>query len=301
MIKLGALGDFIFSLGAMKAIRERHPGAHITLLTSKPFVDIAERSRYFNEILPAGRPRFYEVDQWINIFRRLNKGQFTRVYDLQMNDRTSLFYRLFIKKPEWVGAIKSASHYAAKQEWHGMHAFKRLQLMFQELGMEIKTPDVSWMTSDVSLFKIKRPYVLLVPGSAPAHPEKRWPALKYGALGLQLIRQGYNVVVLGTHADEEAVDRVIKSCPEAKSLCGQTSLYDIATLARDAAGAVGNDTGPSHLISIAGCPLVSLFSSASDPKLSAPIGPSVTIIQSDSLVDVAVDDVLKNLHLKAAA
>jgi ADP-heptose:LPS heptosyltransferase len=34
VIKLSALGDFILALPAMAAIRQKHPKAHITLLTT---------------------------------------------------------------------------------------------------------------------------------------------------------------------------------------------------------------------------------------------------------------------------
>ncbi|MGE3479724.1 MAG: glycosyltransferase family 9 protein, partial [Dongiaceae bacterium] len=36
IIKHGALGDFVQSLGAMASIRLHHPKAKITLLTTKP-------------------------------------------------------------------------------------------------------------------------------------------------------------------------------------------------------------------------------------------------------------------------
>ena len=36
IIKLSALGDFVLSLGAMRAVRDFHPSARITLLTTPP-------------------------------------------------------------------------------------------------------------------------------------------------------------------------------------------------------------------------------------------------------------------------
>jgi ADP-heptose:LPS heptosyltransferase len=300
VIKLSALGDFILALGAMQGIRRHHPDAHITLLTTRPFVDMAQRSGYFNAIETVTRAAFYDLPHWLKTFRFLNGGKFTRVYDLQLNDRTGFYYRLFLKKPEWSGVARGASHFYANPQWRQMHAFARHKAMMAELGIEARSPDLGWMASDVSLFQLKKPYVLLVPGSAPNWPEKRWPALRYGALGVKLMREGYDVAVLGTAAEQEVIDRVAKSCPGIKNLCGRTSLYDIATLARGAAGAVGNDTGPTHLIAMAGCPIVALFSGASEPALSAPVG-DVTIVQSDSLEDVSVDDVVKNFRPRAAA
>lgn len=300
VIKLSALGDFIIALGAMQAIRRHHPAAHITLLTTRPFVDVAQRSGYFDTIETDPRPAFYNLPRWAALFRFLNGGGFARVYDLQLNDRTGFYYRLFVKKPEWSGVVRGASHFYANPQWRQMHAFERHRQMLAELGITVTRPDLSWMAADISLFGLKTPFVLLIPGSAPTWPEKRWPALKYGALGLKLMRDGYDVAVLGTAAEQEVINRVVQSCPGIKDLSGRTSLYDIAALARQAAGAVGNDTGPTHLVAMAGCPVVALFSGASDPELSAPVG-EVIVIQSDALEDVSVDDVIQNFRPRAAA
>jgi ADP-heptose:LPS heptosyltransferase len=296
VIKLSALGDVILALGPMAAIRKAHPDAHITLLTMKPFVDIAQRSRYFDAIETESRAPFWNLAEGLRIFRFLNRGQFTRVYDLQMNDRTSLYYRLFLRKPEWSGILKGASHSYDDLGARALHAFERHKAVLARAGVAVEAPDLSWMTSDVSLFGLKSPYVLLVPGSAPAHPHKRWPALNYGALALRLMRDGYDVAVLGTASERDVIDRVVKSCPGCRDLSGKTSLYDIATLARGAAAAVGNDTGPMHLIGLVGCPAVSLFSGATDPARSAPVGRAVTVIQSDPIDGISVDDVIKNFH-----
>ncbi|HYD18656.1 MAG TPA: glycosyltransferase family 9 protein [Patescibacteria group bacterium] len=301
VIKLSALGDFIVALGSMAAIRRAHPGAHITLLTTRLFVDLAQRSGYFNEIIVDSRPKIYNVAGWLYLFKMLNRAPFDRVYDLQLNDRSAVYYRMMLKKPEWSGVVKGASHFYTNPEWRQMHAFQRHKAMLAELGMEVTIPDLSWMTSDISLFAPPKPYVLLIPGSAPRWPQKRWPALRYGALAMRLMREGYNVAVLGTAAEQEVIERVLKSAPGVIDLSGRTSLYDIATLARGAAGAVGNDTGPSHLVAMAGCPLVTLFSGVSHPELSSPVGDAVTIIQSDNLADISVDDVMKNFHPRGAA
>lgn len=301
VIKLSALGDFILALGSMQAIRRHHPEAHITLLTTRPFVDIAQRSRYFDAIEVDARPPFYALPGWVRLFRFFNGGKFSRVYDLQMNDRTKVYHGMFLKKPEWSGHLKGGALSCEKPALMQLHAFERHKIVLAKADIDVKIPDLSWMAADVSLFNIKKPYVLLVPGSAPAWPEKRWPALKYGALGLKLMRLGYDVAVLGTPSEQDVIDRVVKSCPGIHDLSGKTSLYDIATLARDAAGAVGNDTGPTHLIAMLGCPTISLFSHASHPDLSAPVGDAVTVIQSDRLDDVSVDDVMKNFHPRKEA
>ena len=91
IIKLGALGDFIIALGAMKAIRSHHPDAYITLLTTKPFASLAKKSNYVDEIQIDRSQKFYQLGKWIGLDQQLNNGKYDRVYDLQMNDRTRIY------------------------------------------------------------------------------------------------------------------------------------------------------------------------------------------------------------------
>ena len=303
VIKLSALGDVLIAMGAMAAIRRHHPDAHITFLTTRPFADMAQRSGYFNAVEVVTRARFYQLGAWLRLTRFLNAGHFDAVYDLQLNGRSGLYYKLMHKKPQWSGVAAGASHnYAAENPaWRQMHAFERHKTMLAQHGMAVSLPDIGWMRTDVSLLVPPSPYVLLMPGCAPQHMHKRWPAAKFAAVALKLQRQGYNVALIGTAAEHDAISRIKAVAPECADLSGRTSLYDIATLAMSAAGAVGNDTGPSHLVALAGCPIVTLFSGVTDPALSAPVGDEVTVIQSEDISGITVDDVMKALRLRNIA
>ena len=92
VIKLGALGDFVQSLAAMKQIREAHPDAHITLLTTPPFEALARASPYFNTVEPDGRPE--GIGETLALIRRLRGAGYDRVYDLQTSSRTNLYFQL---------------------------------------------------------------------------------------------------------------------------------------------------------------------------------------------------------------
>jgi len=98
-------------------------------------------------------------------------------------------------------------------------------------------------------------------------------------------------VVLGT-ASEQALGRQIAGAG-GLDLTGQTSLADIAELARGATIAVGNDTGPMHMAAAAGCRSIVLFSDASDPALCAPRGDHVLVIQVAMLAQLSVDEVAR--------
>ena len=50
VIKHSALGDFVLATASFQAIRRHHPGARIVLLTTEPFVALAEASGLFDDI-----------------------------------------------------------------------------------------------------------------------------------------------------------------------------------------------------------------------------------------------------------
>ena len=93
------------------------------------------------------------------------------------------------------------------------------------------------------------------------------------------------------------MDLIAEDCPQVLNLCGQTSLLEIAGLARRALLSVGNDSGPMHLIAGLGCPSVVLYSHASDPGLCGQRGPKVSYIRKPDLADVGVDEVMEALEL----
>lgn len=286
VIKLSALGDFILALGAMAAIRKHHPQAHITLLTTRAYADLGHQSGYFNDVIIDPRPKAYNLPGWFYLQRRL-KG-FTRVYDLQNNQRSAIYRSLFLGGAQWVGE---------NADMKSLHAFTRHQRALKAAGIDVTIPDISWLASDTSFVNLKKPYVLLMPGAAPQHPAKRWSATSYGALALKLERDGFQPVLIGTQADSDSTDRIKKICEGAVDLCGHTSLADIATLARGAAGAIGNDTGPMHLAALAGCKTLSLFClQESDPERSAPVGEKARVLASDQLDDISVSDVYTLFH-----
>jgi ADP-heptose:LPS heptosyltransferase len=233
----------------------------------------------------------------------LRQGNFDRVYDLQNNDRTALYLWLFgltkSKRPQWVGAARGASHRNQSPLRTAGHALDgHIQTLALAGINDVTLDDLSWVRTDSAHFGLPHPYILIVPGSAPEHPGKRWPAQSYGALARHLHGWGFTPVVIGT-MHEEALAKAIKTaCPETINLCSQTSLMDLVALARNAAGAIGNDTGPMHLIAPTRCPTIVLFSQQSDPARHAPQGVRVRAIQVDDLEKLGVDDLLQHISAR---
>ncbi len=293
VIKLGALGDFILAQAAFEAIRKHHADARIILLTTKAFSAMAGASPYFDDIWIDEKPKFWDIAGVLKLRRLLNSVPFHRVYDLQTSDRTGFYYRLFRNKPEWSGIVSGASHPDPTPDRSTVHSFELRVNQLHAAGIpHVPLADLSWMTGKKT-FSLPEKYVLLAPGCAPHRPEKKWPALNFAALAARLSSNGYTPVVIGGK-DEIDIARIIgSSTPDVIDLTTKTTLFDIADLARTAVAAIGNDTGPMHIIAAAGCPSLVLFSAASDPAHSSPRGKSVEVLQRESLDDLSVDEVEK--------
>lgn len=300
VIKLGALGDFIQALGPMAAIRRHHADAHITLLTTKAFETLARACGYFDDVWLDSRPKWHNVKGWLALRARFNDGSFVRVYDLQNNDRTSCYLKLFSPRPEWVGVAKGASHRNTSSERTKGNAFDgHVQTLALAGVKDVSVDRLEWMTGAQG-FELQTPYVLVVPGSAPSRPEKRWPQDCYAGLCKTLVVHGYTPVLIGTRDEQETLSAIQSSVPQVVNLCGQTKLTDIPALARSAYGAIGNDTGPMHLIAPTGCASIILFSKASNPKRHAPLGQHVITMQKPDLSNLSVDEVWKIFELQHA-
>lgn len=297
VIKLSALGDFIQALGPMKAIRDAHPDARITLLTTKPYAVLGKACGYFDAVWEDERPKPWHVRRTLKLRNRLRSGNFDRVYDLQTSDRSSSYFKMMGDQVKWSGIAKGCSHPHANPRRDFMHTLDRQAEQLEMAGIyNTPLPDLSWAESDLSCFRLDNRFALLVPGGAPHRADKRWPAEQYATLAEQLLERDIQPVMLGTAKEGAVLDEILDRCPSVKDLSGQTNFIEIAALARSAYVAIGNDTGPMHMISLAGCRSIVLYSSASDPALCGQRGPNVTILREDKLEDLPVARVVEALE-----
>ena len=300
VIKLGALGDFVLATGPFAAIRAAHPNEELVLLTSAPFAEFARSSGYFDEVWVDERPSRIALIAIQRLRRRLRRGRFYRVYDLQTSGRSSWYFRLMrgFMRPQWSGIAFGCSHPHTNRKRNSMHTIERQAEQLAVAGIpETPFPDLSWATSDISRFNLPARFALMIPGGAAHRPGKRWPADNYRTLGENWLKQGVTPVIIGG-PDEADLAAEIADGTGMLNLAGQTSFADIAALSREAAGVVGNDTGPMHIAAICGCPSVVLFSDESDPSITAPRGPDVQVLRREKLGDLPVSEVAGALSLR---
>ncbi len=298
VIKHGALGDFVLATGPFKAIRVHHLNAHIVLLTTAPFESFGRDCGYFNEIWLDSRPRLLQASAWLALRRRLSGGHFQRVYDLQTSSRSGWYFRLMQSpKPEWSGVASGCSHLHDNPDRDHMHTIDRQAEQLRHAGIDfVPQPDVEWLDAPVSDLEPSSTMAILVAGGSPQRPGKRWPAERYAALAEALLAEGMSPVLLGTEAERGVTSEIARRCEGVVDLTGRTSLAEVASLCRRAAVVVGNDTGPMHISALTGCRTIVLFSHDSDPALCAPRGAQVSVVRRERLEELAVEDVLEEVH-----
>lgn len=291
VIRLGALGDFIQSFYPFEAIRQYHAQAEITLLTTAPFVELAQHSPWFDSVIVDDKPHKFNLFGLLKLQNKLQGFDF--VYDLQTSGRSSRYFKL-AGKPQWSGIAKGASHPHDNPNRNGMHTIDRQKDQLQRAGITIfPEPDLSWLLAESG--SICKPYAILVPGCSVKRPEKRWPIEYYGEIAKLCVDQGIQPVIIGSYSEKELVTIIKKQCPQIFSLIGQTTLLQLSAIMKEAEFALGNDTGPMHLSAMLGCSSVVLFSSDSDPLLTAPRGRDVKIIYKEKLKDLSVKKVAQAL------
>lgn len=304
VIKHGALGDVVLAQSPFQSIRCHHPDAHITLLTTKLFKPFLAKSGIFDEIWVDEKPKLWQVGAVLKLRSQMRNARFDRVYDLQTSSRSSSYFNFFSskKQPEWSGIAKGCSHPDLNPDRKKIHTIERQREQLRQIGLkDFPDPDFSWAESDISRFELLGKFALLVPGGSAHRPEKRWPARSYGILAQKMRDHGITPVLIGGSAEADVLQIICDLCPEAINLANQTSLEDLAGLGKSASFAVGNDTGPLHLIAAVGCQTTVIFSHASDPNRARPRGGDVTVLREENLENLSEDTVWQSLRIEQGA
>jgi ADP-heptose:LPS heptosyltransferase len=280
VLKFAALGDFAQVFAPLKVIREAHPEAEITLLTTPPYVDLAAASGLVDRIETDGRPSGLAAS--LALVRRIRRARYDRVYDLQTSaSSTRLWWTLLPRPPEWSGIARFGSHPQLRADRNLMHNFDRMadQLAVAGIGpvyapgaappadlafaaaASLRAAKAEGCGSVAERFGLRPPFALLVPGASASRPEKLWPIQRYADLAALLIDRGLDVGVLGGPPQAALAQTIKERAPAAVDLTGdRCAQIDFAGLGAEARLVVGGDTGPVHMATYAGAGGVMLLS-----------------------------------------
>ena len=263
IIKLGAFGDIIMAEGAIHDIRNNYKNDHISVLTSPAYKKIYERCPWVDTVIVDPRDPRWRLDLMRKLNRKIGFDNFDVIFDLQRANRTSFYYRWFVKKASWSGMAAGCDLPYSVPPAREISVLEEFAIQLKSAGLSVEhtlSPEPTWFIEDVAEIlneaKVSDPYVVLLAGASARRTEKCWPY--YDKLAEKLIGKGICVLTV-PGPDDFDLCRTIPSI----MLTGPhkyLNFFQLAGVLQKAAYVVGNDSGPSHLASHLGVPGLALFS-----------------------------------------
>ncbi|MCL1893603.1 MAG: lipopolysaccharide heptosyltransferase II [Holophagaceae bacterium] len=171
------------------------------------------------------------------------------------------------------GAFMLNTHHAPFRKTNG-HFILRYYNALKKRWPNIPAMPYADYQPTAQVEKPRTEYICLMPGSV--WPSKAWPPEHYRELADKARQSGLQIVILGTSSEAQLGDYILNG--RGLNLCGQTDLSQAAAWLHGAYGAIGNDSGLSHLAAACGTQTIAIFG-PTDPQESAPWGQRVTVIK----------------------
>jgi ADP-heptose:LPS heptosyltransferase len=286
VLRPNAVGDFVFALPALHALKHSHPDAEIVLLgkawhaaflTGRPGpvdrvavmppvpgvgapVDAACDARAIEVFLAAMRHERFDI-----ALQMFGAGHYSNPFLMRMGARLSAGARAegAPALDRWVPYCEPNNRRLALLDIaalavDGTHVPPPPPLPLPPLP-ELTVTEADRREAAAALrFTRGERLVVLQPGATD--PRRCWPAQRFAALGDQLAQAGMQVAVNGSAGEAALVEAVAGHMRHpVRSLAGKLGLGGLCGLLERAALVVSNDTGPLHLALALGVPSVGIF------------------------------------------
>ena len=306
VIRGGAIGDFILSLPALKALREAYPHAHIEILGYKHIAVLAENRVYAQAV------RSIEYAALSSFFARNSDLPAELVnYFASFDLIISYLYDpdgIFQSNLRRCG-VENLLCGPAKIVENSGHAARQLARPIEELGISVVDlaekifPSIEdRQFAQEFLRPLSRPIIAVHPGSGSE--EKNWPLQNWVALfsrtgGLPTVerereRQGKrpSLVVISGEADKAQTAQLEREWKDRDVRFAKDLPLPHLAAVLEHSIFVGHDSGISHLAAAAGANCVLVFG-PTDPNIWAPRNENVQVLsaQSGRLDDLAIASV----------
>lgn len=285
LLKPGAIGDLLQITPVIRALVRKFPDARITVLVgNEPSVDLFRHNPYIAEVIvfeKKGRHRSWRAMAGL---RREIGG---RRFDLVVNFQRSNLKAWWIVSscfPCRVLVYRKAKGRIVHAVVNHLEAVAPLGIdpvgADPTLEMHVGQEDDRWADELIAKENpSERPLVALNVGAS--HPVNRWPIGQFAELARRLYAEAGATVLLVGGAGDRVLSDAVRD--EAKvpliDLVGKTSLLQLGALLKKCAVVVSGDTGPMHMATAVGTPVVALFGAA-DPERTGPVGEGHKVLQA---------------------
>jgi ADP-heptose:LPS heptosyltransferase len=286
VIRGGAIGDFILTLPALKALREAKPRAHIEILGYKHIAVLAENRFYAQEV------RSIEYGPLAKFFASNSElpaelADYFASFDLII----SYLYdpdQIFEKNLRRCGVENLICGFGRILE-NGSHAARQFARPIEELGINVFDlserifPSIEDRQSARKfLGKLPHPIVAIHPGSGSA--QKNWPLENWIALFSttgDFSNKGkcFSLVVIAGEADQVQTERLEREWSHPNVCFAKSLPLPHLAAVLECSIFIGHDSGISHLAAAAGANCILLFG-PTDSDVWAPRNNNVRILKA---------------------
>ena len=294
------IGDAIMALPALRAVRNRFPGAEIAIV-ARPYVADIYRDQSICDRLINYNPQGSHagLSGRERLVAELRAQKFDVALLLQNAfDAAWLAWRAGIR--ERIGYARDGRSLLLTKavpvpkpgEIPAHEKFYYLELL-RRAGWLDSLPDESFINMKVSEQNRRRaaeflmesgvrPHALRVAVGAGASygSAKCWPPARFAEVANRLHSNADADVILFGTAAESAVSSAIAAHMRHPpiNLTGKTAIADLPALLSQCHLFIGNDSGAMHVAAAVGLPIVAVFG-PTDPQGTAPVTPRCTIVQ----------------------
>ncbi len=304
VIRLGAVGDVVRTLPAAAAIRDAFPDALLAWLVEPASASVLEGQPWIDEVRVFPRTELREALVHGRVDRAFSRGlaflrdlRATR-YDLVVDFHAILksgilawatgsalrvsYARPFARE----GSARFATEHA-RLDPPKQSRFERNEALVRYLGIRAALPATPLRVPDAARARAREALggesrIAIHPGTSDATGYKRWTSEGYAAVARSLAdRTGHrSIVTVGPARDDRAFAEAVveRSGGTARIAPPTPSLLDLAAVFAESRLYLGSDTGPMHLASLVGTPVVQLLG-PTDPVENQPFPgtPSETV------------------------
>jgi len=276
IVKLSSLGDVVHSLPVVADLRAAYPRALIDWVVEPGFAPLLERVDGIAEVIACPLRAWTKAGLWkpsvvreMRVFAaRLRRERYDAIVDLQGLTKSALIARLARGRSYGLANRTDGASHEAPARWlvsrairveSHSHALDRArELVATALGTRIDGPPSFGLSPHPSPASARPRTVVLIHGTSRA--DKLWPQENWIELGRRLADEGFSVALPQASGEEGKRARAI-----AAAIGGDSTVWPQLELGafidRLAAsdGAIGIDSGPSHIAVALGLPHVQLY------------------------------------------
>jgi len=310
VLRLSAVGDVIRTLPAVKAIKTSIPTTSITWITEEPSKALIESQPEIDEVILFPRQRWSEgmrsskrfwktigeIREFIQSLRRKNFDVALDFHGILKSGLLSFLSRSlkrigFDRRSSREGNFLF-SNIKVKLPRKRISRFERNFYLLKGLGLEIPFRNyplhipredreyVETFFKGIST-SLKHPSIAIHPGTSPKTTYKRWFPERYAQLADRLVQERNATILFTWGPGELDWVKTIQQMMKEPSILGPHTftLTQLAEVFRRCDLYIGGDTGPMHIASLMGLPVVVIYG-PTDPVMNEPFGPHQKVIKN---------------------